>query len=513
MVTRKTAHALEAPPADVRSLPHPGLGALALLTAAAGVGFVVAELVALTDLYSFEWAPLLHLLSPAGVAIILVLNCGLLLLAARAFHLWRGQPRRHHIAADLMLLVAALAAAWVLEWMFMTAPLTASLEGLARHKSSLSTTGAPEDFARFSLVRSAADPTTREHLAVMYERIRINNPNTYARNPIGATIDRNARRYGIDPALLFFLNYIDSFYGEAAAGPIPFLDGMTGETIRDTVQIHLPGWFVESRLRRWLTTSSFFTKLFGEKLGFKLRYAAQKFTLDVSMQPYALNTFSDVFLVLKEYPREFPEIFSGSDPLSTALRDSFLRIRDSALLRPYELPYAHAPYPDEYYTRHRDDLKRFARAAFYSTVLNFDFATRVQALLSRYQSDYYRSRIGVERWDRYARWQQVAMLAMIRDMYTVNVGHPGYNRYAVPELNCTPLEFVAAEAIADAAKLEPSQERLWRPKNYLFLWGGAGFRLRVMNEVWALAYGQPMPRLPIETSWRDAQEVLQRFSR
>jgi hypothetical protein len=260
--------------------------------------------------------------------------------------------------------------------MFMDKPFTAPLEALTRSKTSISHTGAPEDFASFSLVRNAADPEARKHLAVMYERIRINNPDAYARNPIGATIDKYAHRYAIEPSLLFFLNYIDSFYGEAGAGPVPFLDGMTGETIRDTVQIHLPAWLVESSLRRWLASSSFLPNIFGKMPGFKLRYAFQKVTLDVSMQPYALNTFSDVFLVLKEYPDEFPKVFTGRDPLAVALRESFLSVRDSALLRPYEQPYVHSPYTSEYYARYRKDLKRFTRAAFYSSVTNFDFATR-----------------------------------------------------------------------------------------------------------------------------------------
>jgi hypothetical protein len=105
------------------------------------------------------------------------------------------------------------------------------------------------------------------------------------------------------------------------------------------------------------------------------------------------------------------------------------------------------------------------------------------------------------------------MLAMIRDLYTVNVGHLGYTLYAVPELNCTPLEFVAAEAIANSAKLEPPLKHVWRPKNYLYLSGGATSRLRVMNEVWALVHDQPMPGLDVEASWEDARDFLRRFSR
>jgi hypothetical protein len=84
--------------------PHPAVRILALLTAAASIAFVLAELAALWDLYSFEWALLLQLVLAAGAATILVLNCALLVLAGRAIDLFRGRSRRHHIASNLLLL-------------------------------------------------------------------------------------------------------------------------------------------------------------------------------------------------------------------------------------------------------------------------------------------------------------------------------------------------------------------------------------------------------------------------
>jgi hypothetical protein len=175
---------------------------------------------------------------------------------------------------------------------------------------------------------------------------------------------------------------------------------------------------------------------------------------------------------------------------------------------PWERPYERAPYEASYYSSNRDALKRFARAAFYLTILNFDFATRVQALLSKYQRDYYKTELTAEYWNAIPEWEQVAMLAMVRDLYAPNAGHVAYNLYALPELNCTPIAFVAAEALKDRAALGADQTTLWRPRDYAFLWAGAGYRLRVLNEVWALVKDAPMPGLGIDTSTEQAQRVV-----
>jgi hypothetical protein len=332
----------------------------------------------------------------------------------------------------------------------------------------------------------------------------------YAAHPIGATIDRYAARYGVDPSLVFFLNYIDSWYGEASAGPVPFLRAMSPETARDFVQVHLPGWFAENRLRGRLIESPFLESLFGPNFGFKLRYALHKATLDVSISPYALNTFSDIFLVLREYPGQFPEIFAAQrrDTLTQAVFDSFQNLRSTAMIPPYEDPYAVPRYDEHYYRDHRQELKRFSRAVFYLTLLDFDFATRVQTLLSKYETDYYVKKLGAERWSRLPAWQRAAMLVMIRDLYQGNVGRLGYNIYALPELNCTPVSWVAAEALVEGGLPSGDAASVWRPKHYELLWAGAGYRLRVFSDVWRQTHGAALKGIVPEATQYDARRTI-----
>lgn len=487
-----------------------------ILSIIAGACVALAfEIALLIDLESYEWAPLWELIGLRGLLTIVALNVGLLALLSRLLHGLLGRPHPARRTSNVILAVTGLVALWVLQYMFLETPVTVRLALLTRGEAVAGQPNpADQDFSGFSLARRAAAASDRQRLQVMYSRVRVNNPDAYARHPIGATIDRYAERYGVDPSLLFFLTYIDSFYGEAVSGPVPFLRAMTSETIRDTVQVHLPAWFVESSPRRALVTGTTVNRLFGEALGFKLRYAVHKSTLDVSLQPYALNTYSDIFLVMQAYPGEFQDLLGAqpADPAAAALRESFLRLRDSALLRPYEQPYTPKPHVADWYDAHRADLERFSRAAFYVTLRNFDFATRVQALLSTYQRDYYRTRIGPQRWDALPDWQQVAMLAMIRDLYVPNVGHLAYNVYALPELNCTPLEYVANEA-ANSTAVNAAMDQLWRPTDYSKLWGGATYRLRVMNEIWELTHGKPIPGLGVEYTTEVARNVVWLTSR
>ena len=485
--------------------------ALLSLIVAGIAAFGAAELLGLSDLYSFEGGAIVRLVGVGGIAVILVINVALLVLAARIVYRLRDRPPPFRLAGNLILAIGALLALWAAEYLYMEQPITGRLALLVRGNSALALSPADErDLEAFSLMRGLTDADAKQEFRVMYERTRINNPETYGEHPIGATIDKYAARYDVDPATLFFLNYIDSWYGEAASGPVPFLRAMTPETIRDFVQAHLPGWFAENGIRRWLVSSDFLERVAGKGFGFKLRYAFHKATLDVSIAPYALNTYSDIFLVLRQYPEAFPEIFNSTqrDAVTGALFESFQALRNSAVVSPYEQPYTRAPYDAAYYDAHRDDLKRFTRAAFYLTLRDFDFATRVQALLTKYQTDYYAAHLGQSTWAQIPNWQRNAMLVMIRDLYTGNVGRPGYNVYALPELNCTPLEFVALAAASEGGLPAGNSDKLWRPKHYEYLWAGAGYRLRVFSDVWALAYGRGFPGLGVEDTTGDARRVI-----
>jgi hypothetical protein len=190
------------------------------------------------------------------------------------------------------------------------------------------------------------------------------------------------------------------------------------------------------------------------------------------------------------------------------LRDSFLKLSPTALQKPYEYPYAVPQRDATYYDANRRELKTFARAAYYATVLDFDLATRLAASLIDYQRSVYIAALGQETWDRLSPEQSAAMLGMTRDVYVPNVGRPAYNLYALPEMNCTPVEFVAREAVADRAALLAPDSGLWRPQEYELLWGGAGTKLRVFSEVWAAATGHTFVGLEPESTVESSRTTV-----
>ena len=436
-----------------------------ILVAACSVALLATGL-AFADLYEFEYQPLYALLGKLGVATLLAVVLGFMLLLWRASLVLFDRPVRWNIASNALLAAWAALLILILQWMFIETPLTVRFrDKLAGDRPWQGTALANSDFEQFSLARGAANPLLRQQLRAAYERIRVVNPASYGAHPIGKTVDKYAQLYDVDATLLFYLAYVHSFWGEAVSGPVPFAESMTSETIRDLIQIHLPSGFIEARLRGWLISSEFLEDLAGHGFGHKLRYAIHKATLDVSAQPYDLNLLSDVFLVLKEYPDEFPEVLAATstDPLRLALRSTFLRLREHTLQKPYEQPYSISPLGAEYYSASRDDLKRFGRAAYYLSVADFDFATRVEALLIDYQRDYYISRIGMKQWSQLPDFQTAALLAMTRDVYVPSIGKLAYNLYALPEMNCTPVEFVAGELGSDMASVLENRDRLWRP--------------------------------------------------
>ncbi len=480
--------------------------------AVACLAVLVAQLAALLDLDPYEYRPLYALVGLRGVVFLLGINAGviaLLILTIRRPHAMPAASRLRRWLAWVPVGCFALLAVWALEWMFIETPPTARF---GRHwidpRPVAVPVSASADFDSFSLVRGISNPADKERLAVMYERVRLVNPQVFADHPIGQTIDDYSARYALEPALLFYLAYVHSLWGEAVSGRVPFLHAMTAETIRDVVQIHLPAWFVESTMRRQLAESDVLERIAGPAIGFKLRYAFHKATLDVSAQPYELNMFSDVMLVLQEYPDQFPDVLGAdvSDPVRVALRDAFNRLTPDALEKPYADPYSVVRKDRVYYDANRADLKTFARAAYYATVLDFDLATRIAALLVDYQRKTYVQFLGDDAWGRLSAQQQAALLGMTRDVFVPNVGRPGYNSYALPEMNCTPVDFVARSAAAERDALLDPSGKLWRPRDYELLWGGAATKLRVFSEVWAASKGEPLrglePEATIDSSRR-----------
>ncbi len=472
------------------------------------VALLLIEAICLADLFSFEWAALNQLTGSGGIFVLLVVNVALLMGSLGLFFRRAGARSQWLHRTALAALVAILVLViFMADWMFRAQPYSAGLAD----KRPIRTAEAIADFGAFSLVRNAP-PEHRQSLQTVYDRILLNSPEVYARHPLGATIDRYAGRYGVDPLLLFYLAFMNSFYGEAESGPIPLFRAMTPETIRDIVQIHLPGWFIESSLRQRFISAAVPGVSGDSNVAFKLHYAFHKATVDVSSQPYDLNTFTDVMLAMQEYPDEFADLLlvENGSSVDLTLRTTFAALRGTALQKPYESPAGIAPLDAAYYDTHRDSLKRFARASYYKTALDFDFATRVMALVIRYQRDYYQQKLG-EAWVKLPAWQQGAMTAMTRDLFTPGVGKPGYNLYAIPEINCAPVEYVASQARMSPDIMAGTLSSIWRPANPEYLWAGAAYRLRVFHELWYTAHGLEIPGINREEAIVQARQLLMRY--
>jgi hypothetical protein len=481
----------------------------------AALGLAGLAIAGIADLYSFEYRPLFALIGWRGLAM-----AGLVIVGAFISGLWglrafRRQPFRWSVSPVLLLVASGLAAFLLLDWMFLERPLSLRLAGPDRDEGQIALPDmVRRDFESFSIVRDLPEAGDRRALEVMYARVWQANSNTQPVLRIGSTIDNYADQYGIDPKLLFYIAYVHSFWGEATSGPVPFLRAMTSETIRDVIQIHTPGWFVNSRLRRHLISTDFLERMAGAGFGHKLRYAFHKATFDVSAQPFELNLLSDVVLVLREYPEEFADVthYAGSDATRAALRDAYAAMGPVALREPYERPYSLITGPDvQADPSVLEPHKRFVRAAYYATVTDFDLATRIAASLVRYQRDHYRASVGDAVWDALPAHQQAAMLGMTRDVLTTSIGRMAYSSYALPEMNCMPVDFVAIRAAEDPEFGTISQTRVWRPRDYELLWGGASTKLGVMSEVWLATTGHQLPGIRAKETVPDSRrEVLRR---
>jgi hypothetical protein len=489
-----------------------GLGIVGL----GGLLGLACFLYALAHVRGFEWPTLNALLGVRGYLFILFMAAGLVIATVMLLHrafVARPVARFSSLTVKVFLIAWGVAILWLAEWVFMEEPLTVQLRN-RMVSADAQATAVSTALQRFTADGSIAALTRqapnadREKLATMLARVAINRPSVFARYPIGVTIARYAERYGVDPILLLHWTYIDSFYGEAPSGPMPFFAEVNGELFRDLVQAHLPPWFVESRLRRALIEGTVFDRLAGEAYGDKLRYAVQKATYDIAISPFMNSVYSDLFLVLHEYPGEFPELFgpaAATDPLAR----SFLAVKDIAVLPPYHDPYGHPPYGDAFYDQHRDELMDFGRAAVYRLISDYDFATRVQALVAKYYDGQYAARLGPERWAAVPEREKTALLAMLRDVYVPNIGKLSYNVYTDAELNLAPINYLAGEA-ASHFDAVVSTEKTWMPADTTRLWGATGLMLRVLAETWGVMTGDGLPKVHSADTIPDARVVIAR---
>jgi len=472
---------------------------------------VVGPLMLAFGLERFELRPIAQLMGWTGVLVFGFLWCGALWLSLRTTRaLLSGLPLSSLFQprGALVLIVAwLLVAIWAAQWLLLSAPLNGVLQGSADTAQLRAALNRSEPVA--AALAANKTPEQLYALQVMAARVRVDKPPVFAEHPFWSTLQRYSDKYAVDPRLLLYWAYSNSFWGEAEAGRVPFLRAMTPETFRDFVQVHLPAWFIEAGWRRWLIESGFFRRTFGDGLGTKLTYAVQKATYDVSMEPYETELYSDLFVVVRKYESEFPELSQAqtADPLRAAFRRSYLRIRADAVVDPCENAYEPPRRTAEYYAASRDDLIAFARAAFYLFELDFDFATRVQALVARHLEESFRQSLGEATWAQLSAEQRATLLGMLTDIYMPNIGHLGYNVYTAVELQCTPLSFVQAEASGDVDALLHAT-KLWRPANYEVLWSGAGNRLRLLSEVWSVAAGAPLAGFNPTETLADAEKLL-----
>lgn len=476
---------------------------------------IYCTLYALTHMRAWEWAELYPIVGVRGALFAAFMVIGLI---AFTWHCLRRVVAPVSAAGrsrwfNTLMLSWVLAIVWLAEWCYVEDPPTVAIrdrfikpadeepviaDAIRRYRADGS----------LAAIKAVLPNADERRLAIMLARVAVNRPSVFNHVSIGTIITENARKYGVSPVLLLDWNYIDSFYGKAPSGPVPFCAEMNVQLFRHLVQAHLPPWLIESRFRIEMVEGPWLTRLAGERLGKKLRYGAQKATYDIPISPYMNSVMSDTLLVLEEYPEEYPELF-GPDASPSPLGESFLALRGQGLLKPYDQPYSNARRDAAYYDRHRDQLVSFARAAVYRLGRDFAFATKTQALVARYYMRQYAERIGPDRWAALSERKQTALLALLRDVYTPNIGHLSYNLYMLPEFNATPLAYLAGE-VAQNYDAVRRQDKTWTPAEPERLWGATGLMLRVLGEVWGVTTGTPLAGLHPTDTMDDSLKVLVR---
>jgi hypothetical protein len=401
---------------------------------------------------------------------------------------------------------------WLAQWVFFEYPPTAKMVDLTisesrREAATQSALARFQQDGSLAALRSAAEsgPMDERAVSIMLARIVVNRPSVFANVSIGQVLAETARQYDVHPYLLLHWSYIDSFYGEAPGGPMPFFSEINGEMFRDLVQAHLPTWFVESKLRQTLIEGPYLGSIFGDSIALKLRYALQKATYDIAISPFMNSVFSDLYLVLTEYTAEFPELFVDDDPLG----DAFTRLMGHGLEAPYHAPLTIEPKGPAFYDQYREALVDFGRAAVYRLSSDFAFATKAQALVARYYSDRFEEGLGGSVWRDLSHRQQTVLLAILRDVYVPNIGKTSYNLYLVPEFNTTPINFLIDQARADMDALS-SGSTIWLPKEREKLWGATGLMLRVSSEVWLRTTGVGLSGVNPTDTLDDSLDVIAR---
>lgn len=393
---------------------------------------------------------------------------------------------------------------WMADWVFLEKPFSKS----ERYQEEPTFANVNEDdLTSFSLFENASRDS-KEKVRIMYARIQANRHNNYLPEGFAATIDEMSGKYEVSSELIFYWLYMGSFWGEAASAKVPFFRDMTAETFRDYIQIHLPSWFIESDLRVYLIESRLLEQVFGKNFGKKLRYALQKSNYDISAEPYDVYIYTDIYVVLKRYKEQFPEIFihNSDDELSLAISNSMAGLDSNFEFSPCSPIYEDAQFSQEFYKQNRENLIIFARAVFYKLMSDTDFATKIQVLVAKKIESNYRETLGNDYWESLFVDQQLALTAMLRDVYTPNIGKVSHNLYNLPEFNCAPQSFVIKSI--KSGELPISSQTVWRPDNYEYLWAGATKKLQILSEVLEVTRGRPLAGIkPSNTIEKEAKNL------
>jgi hypothetical protein len=408
---------------------------------------------------------------------------------------------------SIFIVPTILLSLWVLDWIFIENPISNKIFADQNKTIESDSLIKNEDLTAFSLYKVASEKS-KDKIEIMYARIQANRDHRYQPLGFASKIDQLSTQYQIKPELLFYWLYMGSFWGEAVSAKMPFFKDMTAETFRDYVQIHLPSWFIESKLRVYLIESNLLENIFGNNFGKKLRYAFQKANYDISAEPYDVYIYTDIYIVLKKYRSEFPEIFENNsgNELNVAIAESISHLESNFSFTPCTPIYDKNNYSESFYNENRRHLIAFARAVFYKLMFDMDFATKIQALVAKNIDSNYEKALGKGYWEKVSPDQKLAFIAMLRDVYRPNIGKVSHNLYNLPEFNCAPINFVI-----DSIKGNNDfnlDGNIWRPDNHEYLWAGATKKLQILSEVLEITRGKPLQGIRPSKTIEQAKEKL-----
>jgi hypothetical protein len=457
--------------------------------------FLFFEIYLVQDLYSFELHHSFELFGLSGLLIFLWINIfSIYLLFTLISPKNKDKIAKSNIKKHSIFIVpTALLFLWILDWVFIENPISNRIfagENKAIRSDNLIKN---EDLNSFSLYKVASQES-KDKIKIMYARIQANRYDRYQPLGFASKIDQLSTQYQIKPELLFYWLYMGSFWGEAVSAKMPFFKDMTAETFRDYVQIHLPYWFIESPLRVYLVESNLLENIFGSNFGKKLRYAFQKANYDISAEPYDVYIYTDIYIVLKKYRSEFPEIFENNseNKLNIAIADSITHLESNFSFTPCSPIYHQDSYSESFYNENRRHLIAFARSVFYKLMFDMDFATKIQALVAKNIDSNYEKALGKANWEKVSPDQKLAFIAMLRDVYRPNIGKVSHNLYNLPEFNCAPINFVI-DSIKDNNNFNFNLDgNIWLPENHEYLWAGATKKLQILSEVLEITRGKPL---------------------